>query len=348
MISLKDFRGAVVLYNDSQQLIKGQSLDLIADQGVVKCAQVVSQALNNQGVETFLAPITAEAENILTAYDPGEYPIFNLAEGLGGRLFEEARIAWLLESSGYYFTGSGGQAIALSTNKAQTKSLLRREGLETPAWWLFHSPDDVSLEHHYPFPLFVKPVAEDASIGIANDSVVTDYNSLRERVAFVLEHYHQSALAEEFIDGREFNVAVWGDPLQCLPLAEIDFGKFSEPEEKIVNYSAKWLENTFEFQHTPAICPADVSPELRKLLTDTALKAANLIGAEGYARVDLRIDQAGTPYILEINCNPDISPGAGFSNSVEKSGLDFEALVIKILSLARRPANVHDSISNQV
>ena len=348
MISLNDFQGAVVLYNDSQQLIKGQAQDLIADQGVVKCARDTARALINQGVKAILAPITGEAEHALAPYDPAEYPIFNLAEGLGGRLYEEARIAWLLETSGYFFTGSGGQALALSTNKARTKSLLAREGLATPAWWLFHSAEEVSEEIVYPYPLFVKPVAEDASIGIANDSVVSDIKALRERVAFVLKNYHQSALAEEFIDGREFNVAAWGDPLKVLPLAEIDFSKFSQPEEKIVNYSAKWLDSTFEFHHTPGICPADVSPSLGKLLADTALKAMSLIGVEGYARVDIRVDQAGIPYILEINCNPDISPGAGFSNTVEKTGMNFEALALKILSLARRPANDYNSIGSQL
>jgi len=338
---ISDFQGVLVLYNDSQQLIKGQAQDLIADQGVIKCARDISRALNEEGLNAILAPITEEAEQSLAPYDPAQYLIFNLAEGLGGRLFEEARIAWLLETSGYYFTGSNGQAIALSTNKALTKSILLREGLPTPAWWLFHTPEDVSEETTYPFPLFVKPVAEDASIGIGNDSVVTSNRALRERVAFVLENYRQSALAEEFIEGREFNVAVLGDPLEVLPLAEIDFQKLSLPEEKIVNYSAKWLDDTFEFHHTPAICPADVSPTLGKQLSDTALDALKLIGARGYARVDFRVSEEGTPYILEINCNPDISLGAGFCNTVEKSGSDFKEMALKILSLARRPADVY-------
>jgi D-alanine-D-alanine ligase len=347
MISVSDFQGAVVLYNDSQQLIKGQAQDLIADQGVIKCARDISRALNDQGLNAILAPISEEAEQALTPYDPTRYLVFNLAEGLGGRLFEEARIAWLLETSGYHFTGSSGQAIALSTNKALTKSILLSNGLSTPAWWLFHTPEDISEEISYPFPLFVKPVAEDASIGIGNDSVVTNHKALRERVAFVLENYRQSALAEEFIDGREFNVATWGDPMEVLPLAEIDFRKISQPEEKIVNYAAKWLDDTYEFHHTPAICPADVSPDLARRLSNSALKALNLIGAGGYARVDFRVDQAGTPYILEINCNPDISLGAGFCNTVEKSGLNFEAMALKILSLARRPADVYYSTSSQ-
>lgn len=343
MISLADFEGAVVLYNDTEQLIKGQAQDLIADQGVVLCARDVARALDEQGVQAILAPIREEAEQALAPFDPAKYLIFNLAEGLGGRLFEESRIAWLLETSGYYFTGSSGQAIALSTNKALAKSLLRKQGLPTPAWWLFHTPEDVSADTAYPFPLFVKPVAEDASIGIGNDSVVSDLQSLRERTAFVLENYRQSALAEQFIDGREFNVAVLGDPFDILPLAEIDFRKFDQPEEKIVNYAAKWLDDTFEFHHTPAICPADVTPALERQLSQTALAALELIGAKGYARVDFRVGEDGTPYILEINCNPDISRGAGFCNTVEKSGSDFNAMALKILSLARRPADVYDS-----
>lgn len=342
MIQLSDFIGVAVLYNYSLQLIKGEAQDILAENGVVQCAHAISNALKSEGINVELAPITEEAEQTLSCYQPDKWVIYNLAEGFSGRLFEEARIAWLLETSGYHFTGNGGAAIAHSTNKALTKSLLVNSGLDTPAWWLFNSADSVSKFENYPFPLFVKPVAEDASQGIGYESVVSNYSTLRDRVAYLAEHYCQSVLVEEFIPGREINAAVWGDPLELLPLAEIDFREFDRPEQKIVNFSAKWQEDSFEYHHTPSICPADLSPSLKRRVSQAALRAVEIIGAQGYARVDIRLSDQGVPYILEVNCNPDISPEAGFFHAVEQTGLQYQDMARKILSLARRLSDVYN------
>jgi D-alanine-D-alanine ligase len=336
MVKITDFKGVVVLYNESFRLIKGEEKDLISDQDVVKCAEAITAALRSSSIETELAPITEEAEHTLAGYDPQKWLIFNLAEGWGGKLYEEARIAWLLESRGYYFTGSCGRAIALTTNKALVKSFLSRAGLHTPDWWLLHSPDQISNKRDLPFPLFVKPVAEDASLGIGKESVVYDHKTLRDRVSYVIDHYHQSALVEEFIDGREISAAAWGEPLELLPLSEIDFRKFPSPQSRIVDYEAKWQEDTFEYQNTPTICPADLTPKLRKTISRYALHALQCTGVSNYARVDMRVTEDGVPYILEINCNPDLSPDAGFFHAVEKSGLTYPDMVRNILDQARR------------
>jgi D-alanine-D-alanine ligase len=340
MINPGDFQGVVILYNDSASLIKGEQKDLIADQGVVSCAEAVADALGAQGIPARMAAIRGEAESVLAEYPPADWLVFNLAEGLGGKLFEESRIAWLLEVRGYHFTGSCGRVLALTTNKALTKYYLAKIGLATPSWWLFHSVDNISRDLKFPYPLFVKPVAEDASLGIENDSVVFDNNSLRERVDYIIHRYQQSALVEEFISGREFNVSAWGDPPELLPLAEIDFQEITgPPEQKIVNYAAKWQDETYEFHHTPAICPAVVSPGLKRKITRSALSALKCAGVSTYARVDMRISENEIPYILELNCNPDISPGAGFANAVLSAGVSFQEMVFKILSLARRPSD---------
>ena len=341
MIELSQFEGVVVLYNDTSHLIKGEAKDLISEQSVVKCANTISDALRSQSIKTELAPITEEVEHVLAQYDPRNWLVFNLAEGRGGRLYEESRIAWLLESRGFYFTGSSGRAIALTTNKALTKSFLSRAGLHTPAWWLLHSPDQISKKRDLPYPLFVKPVAEDASLGIGNDSVVFDYDSLRERVSYVIDHYHQSALVEEFIDGREISAAAWDDPFDLLSLSEIDFREFSSPKSRIVNYEAKWQEDSFEYQHTPTICPADLSPKAEKVISRSALHALQCTGASNYARVDMRLTEDGTPFILEINCNPDLSPEAGFFKAVEQNGLTYQEMVIKILTQSRRHSDAY-------
>jgi D-alanine-D-alanine ligase len=329
--------GVVVLYNASENLIKGEPRDMLAEQGVVVCAQAVADSLRRVGYRVVQLPIHTDVELALAPYPPTRWVVFNLGEGLEGRLFEEARIAWALEAMGYRFTGAGGDAIARSVHKVQTKTLLAASGVDTPPWWLFRHPDEVeALAPDLPFPLIVKPVAEDASIGVGPDAVVHTGRALRERVAYVVERYRQVALAEVFVAGREFNIALWGDPPEVLPLAEIDFGAFVDPYACIVSFAAKWEVNSFEYHHTPVLCPAPVVPDLGAHITDAARRAWAAIGCRGYARVDMRVSDEGIPYVLEVNCNPDLSPDAGFYRAAREAGHSYEDMVVQILELAWR------------
>lgn len=329
--------GVAVLYNASNKLLKGESRDLLAEQGVIACAQAIADALQRAGYQVARVPIYTDVELALAPYPPTRWVVFNLGEGLEGRLFEEARIAWALEAMGYRFTGSGGDAIARSVHKAQAKTLLAANGAATPPWWLFRHPDEVDmLAGEWPFPLIVKPVAEDASIGVGPDAIVHTAQALRQRVAYVVERYRQIALAEVFVAGREFNISLWGDPPQVLPLAEIDFSAFTDPYARIVSFTAKWEIDSFEYHHTPVLCPAPVDPELGARITDTAWRAWTAIGCQGYARVDMRIGDEGVPYVVEVNCNPDLSPDAGFYHAARTAGYGYEDMVVQILEIARR------------
>jgi D-alanine-D-alanine ligase len=264
--------------------------------------------------------------------------VFNLAEGLEGRLFEEVRIAWVLESMGYRFTGNDAEALGRSTNKVRAKLMLAERGVPTPAWLAFQHPDQVdeSVSGCLPFPVIVKPVAEDASQGIGPDAVVYNLKALRDRVAYVVECYRQVALAEAFVVGREFNVSLWGDPAKVLPLSEIDFSKFSDPYARIVSFSAKWEEGSFEYRNMPVLCPAPVDRELGTRITRTARQAWAAMGCRGYARVDMRVSPDGTPYVVEVNCNPDLSPDAGFYTASRTAGYSYEDMISHIMQLAVR------------
>jgi len=338
--------GVLVVYNVSHELAKGEPQDMIAELGVVTCARAVSKALEEAGYRVVLVPLQTELEAALAPYPPTEYVIFNLGEGLEGRLFEEARIAWALEAMGYRLTGSDGYAISQAVHKARTKALLAATGVPTPPWRVFRDPGEVpdAPLPGLPFPLIVKPVAEDASLGVGPEAVVHNPEALRRRVAYVVERYRQAALAESFILGREFNVSVWGEPPQVLPLAEIDFSAFFDPLECIVSFAAKWLENSFEYHHTPAVCPADVEPCLGGLIAETALRAYEIIGCRGYGRVDMRVAD-GVPYVLEVNANPDLSPDAGFARAACAAGYDYTAMTTHILSLALRQGDIYDYTS---
>lgn len=338
--------GVVVLYNASEKLLKGESRDLLAEQGVIACARAIADALQKVGCQVTQVPIYNDVELALAPYPPTRWAVFNLGEGLEGRLFEEARIAWALEAMGYCFTGSGGDAIAHSVHKAQAKTLLAANSVDTPPWWLFRHPDEVdTLAADLPFPLIVKPVAEDASLGIGPDAVVHTAQALRQRVAYVVERYRQAALAEVFVAGREFNISLWGDPPQVLPLAEIDFSDFTDPYARIVSFAAKWEVESFEYHHTPVLCPAPVDPDLVARIADTAWRAWAAIGCRGYARVDMRISDEGVPYVVEVNCNPDLSPDAGFCRAARAAGYGYEDMVAHILEIARRQSYAYNRTS---
>jgi D-alanine-D-alanine ligase len=335
----KEPPAVVVLYNASENLVKGEPRDLLAEQGVISCAQAVAEALQAAGHQVAQVPIHNDVESALAPHPPTRWTVFNLGEGLEGRLFEEARIAWALDAMGYCFTGSGGDAIARSVHKARAKTLLAANGIDTPAWWLFSHPDEVNAlsETHLPFPLIVKPVAEDASIGVGPDAVVHASRELRERVAYVVECYRQAALAEAFVAGREFNIALWGDAPEVLPLAEIDFSAFADPYARIVSFAAKWETDSFEYHHTPAICPAPVDPILGDLIAETARRAWAVVGCQGYARVDIRVSQEDVAHVVEVNCNPDLSPDAGFYRAARAAGYIYTNMVVHILEMAQRP-----------
>jgi D-alanine-D-alanine ligase len=321
----------LVLYNESATLIKGEPHDMLAEQGVIACAQVVAEALAHR-YEVVRVPIHADVETVLTGYPPTGWLVFNLGEGMQGRLFEEARIAWALEAMGYRLTGSHGIALARSIDKAHAKRLFERAGIPTPPWRLYR--DVAEVDEALGFPVIVKPVAEDASLGIGPEAVVHDVTALKAQVGHITTCYRQAALVERFIAGREFNVSLWGEPPELLPLAEIDFRDFADPYEQIVSFAAKWDAGSFEYSHTPVLCPADVSPLLARRIREAALAAWHVIGCRGYARVDLRVDAHEQPYVVEVNCNPDLSPEAGFFQAVRTTGLSYDQMVGRIAEMA--------------
>ncbi|MGQ9491818.1 MAG: D-alanine--D-alanine ligase family protein [Anaerolineae bacterium] len=321
----------LVVYNENPCLIKGEPRDILAEQGVIACAQAVAEALAGR-YHVQRVPIHTDVELALAPYSPIEWAVFNLGEGIQGRLFEEARIAWALEAMGYRITGSAGDALARSIHKAYAKQLFAQAGIPTPRWRIYR--DVAEVEDGLGFPLIVKPVAEDGSLGIGPEAVVHDLAALRARVAYTIECYRQAALVEEFIIGREFNVSLWGPAPDLLPLAEIDFRDFADPCEQIVSFAAKWDPASFAYHHTPVLCPAAVNERLAEGIRRAALAAWRTIGCQGYARVDIRVDHEDQPYVIEVNCNPDLSPEAGFFQAVRQLGYSYEEMVWRIAEMA--------------
>jgi D-alanine-D-alanine ligase len=328
--------GVVVLYNESQRLIKGEERDMLAEKDVVSCASVIAESLKDH-YEVVQVPIFTDVEKALAPYPPTQWMVFNLGEGIEGRLFECARIAWALEAMGYCFTGAGGYTLALTCHKEQTKHHLRKANIRSPKSWLFRESSEV--KGNLKFPLIVKPLVEDGSLGIGCDAVVSNLKKLKERVDYIYDKYRQIALVEEFIIGREFNISLWNNPPNVLPLYEIDFSDYKDPCKQIVSFEAKWEEESFDYHHTPGVCPALVDSQMAKKLTQISLDTWNILGCKDYARIDVRIDQQENPYVIEVNCNPDLSPEAGFFRSVNIAGYSYQQMILNLVEFAYQSFN---------
>jgi D-alanine-D-alanine ligase len=265
----------------------------------------------------------------------GAEMVFNLCEGAFENSLFEMNVAALLELFGLKFTGSGPLALGLALNKGLAKDILSRRGIPTADYCVVDSLP-VRLSNDLRFPIIVKPLREDASVGIEADAVVKNIDELEKRVDYVLKNYYQPALLEEYIEGREFNISVLGNGSEkrTLPPSEIDFSGYPEGTPKICCYEAKWITMSPLYIKSPPICPADIPASLAGELRDVALQAYDAIGCRDYARVDLRVGTDGGLRVLEVNPNPDISSDAGFVRAAKSAGLEYHQLIGEIVRVA--------------
>jgi D-alanine-D-alanine ligase len=200
---------------------------------------------------------------------------------------------------------------------------------------VFHPSARIFPSEDLEYPLIVKPAHEDGSVGISDASVVSSPVELRRRIRRVFEEFEQPALVEQYIEGRELNVAILGNKNPTiLPISEIDFSGLSEGMPRIVSYEAKWMHGTVHYEGTKGVCPAQVTPQQEATLKETALRCVRLIGCRDYARVDFRMTPGGDIYVLEVNPNPDISDEAGFARSARAFGLSFPEVIGRIMDAA--------------
>jgi D-alanine-D-alanine ligase len=246
----------------------------------------------------------------------------------------EPHAAALLDMTEIPYTGNDYFALALCLNKPFTKKVLLQNKIETPQYQVFDTamgkPDSGMT-----FPMIVKPARQDASIGIRNNAVVRTPAQLKRKVVEVITKYGQPALVEEYVEGREFSVAVLGcgDKLNALPISEIDFSRLPAQYEKICSYEAKWETRSELFKRTPPVCPANVDGWLRQKLIAAAKAAYAVTNCRDYARIDFRVDSKGKPYVLEVNPNPDLSDDAGLANMAQKSGLGYGDLLLTLIAI---------------
>lgn len=327
-----DLVNILVVYNVVDAHDKLESQQLYSEQEIVFVEKAIEKALREHGHNTVAIPIRDDLWGPLRKYDPNEWLIFNLCESIRNKTYLEPYIISVFEHLGFRYTGSPRNTLASCLNKARAKEILQAHGLPTAQFQIFN-PWNIQRELN--FPLFVKPVSEDASIGITRNSVVQDDQALRRRVRYVWDTYHQPSLVEEFIDGREFNVTVLGNESpRVLPVSEINF-RIPDPFARIVSFRAKWVPKSREYICTPPTCPARVSETIKKRIEDIAIRAYQAMGLRDYGRVDIRL-RNGTPYVLEVNPNADLSPDAGIARAAGVAGMTYADLADEILRLAAR------------
>jgi D-alanine-D-alanine ligase len=260
--------------------------------------------------------------------------VFNMLEMFGDNVRGDMLVAGLLELEGLRFTGGGPAELYLSQDKAITKKLLAYEGIPYPRFAVFSRNADFETGGNLRMPMFVKPLRSDASIGIGKRSLVADAKALMRRVTAIHEQVEDDALAEEFIEGREFYVGVLGNlQTQALPPIEVDFSGLPEGAPKILDARAKWEEDTPEYRGTRSVL-AELPDELRARLQKVAVDAYRALRVRDYGRVDLRLTETGDIYVLEVNASCYLERSSEFAVSAAAAGIEYQALVQRIVDAA--------------
>ncbi len=260
--------------------------------------------------------------------------VFNLMEMFGDNVFGDIPVTGLLDLLGLRYTGSGPGELYLSQDKGLTKKLLAFEDILYPRYAVFSRQAAFETGGNLRMPLFVKPLRSDASLGIGGKSLVHDAVALMERVAAIHKELEDSALAEEYIDGREFYVGVLGNAQpKALPPVEVDFTGFPEGVPKVMDSKAKWDERSKEYKGTKSVI-ATLPDELRAKLQKVAVDAYRALRVKDYGRVDLRLTETGEIYVLEVNASCYLEKSSEFAMAAAASGLDYPRLIERIVNLA--------------
>lgn len=295
----------------------------------------IREALLALGYEPIVVTCTLDLEAVrrrLIELSPVR--VFNLVESLGGtdRLMPLATL--LLDGMGMPYSGCPTEALLATNDKPRAKQRLRREGLPTAhSWTLEEAAADPLLESRIPCRVIIKSEAEHASVGIDDSAIVAVHN--RDELVHAIDarsrQYGNRRFAEQFIDGREFNLSLLAG--EVLPCAEIEFLDFAAGKPRIVGYAAKWIEDAPEYGGTPRTFsfPETDTPLLARL-QQLAARCWQAFELRGAARVDFRVDQQGEPWILEVNANPCLTPYGGFMAACEQAGLDYTTAIGKILA----------------
>jgi D-alanine-D-alanine ligase len=261
--------------------------------------------------------------------------IFNLAERFRGQSALDYTVTAVLDMLGLPYTGASSEGLMLARDKALTKKVFAYQGIRIPHFMVCHRGLAVQRPSDLRFPLIVKPLDEDASVGIAQASVVRDDDALKERVTFIHERIKTDAIVEEFIAGRELYIGVMGnDPPVALPPIEMVFGNDSTVESRIATFKAKWSVRYREGRGIQNMIAENLSEEVRQRLAEVALRAYEAAGLRDYGRIDVRLAHDDAIYVVEANPNPYLAEGEDLAWAAEEGGHLYPEFIEKIAEMA--------------
>jgi len=303
------------------------------EQDTLQQARTIAQAITSIGYEPIMLPFTPDLNAMtaqLRALQP--YAVFNLVETVFGRGSMVHFATALLDFLCIPYTGCRTDAMFLTSNKPLTKKILRAEGIPTPPWLTAEGIAVGATADTY----ILKASWEDASVGL-DDASIFRTDDRKKLLTALQKRQHDLGMdcfAEAYIDGREFNIALLATDqgVRILPPSEILFVDYPPDKLKVLDYRAKWVEDSLEYDMTRRTL--DIDPQdtiLVDHLRHIALACWHLFGLRGYARVDFRVDAQKNPFVLEINANPCLSPDAGFAAALEGAAIKYQEAIDDII-----------------
>jgi len=311
-----------ILFNQPREGAQPDELD------VLEQVKYIGENLNKLGIETYTKGITTDFMNEVAVL-AGEKPdfVFNLVESIDNKGELCYFVPALLNMYSIPYSGNPLEALFITTSKALTDKILREQGISSPSSFFPSQHEMLKAGHRY----IIKPVWEDGSLGITGDSVFT-YDT--EHEARLKEFDDSHWIIQDYIDGREFNISVLAGITgpEVMPPAEMVFHNFREDMPKIVDFKAKWVSDSFEYENTIREFPGKkLNPVLAEKIREMALKCWQVFGLKGYARVDMRIDKYENPYVIEVNANPCMSPDSGLVAATTEAGLPITVVLQRII-----------------
>jgi D-alanine-D-alanine ligase len=276
-----------------------------------------------------------EIRRLATEWKP--HIAFNLLEGFDDITIFDQNVVSHLELLKLSYTGCNPRGLLLARDKSLSKKLLSYHRIAVPEFEVFRIGRPIRRSKRLPFPLIVKSLTQEASIGISQASVVDSDEKLKERVTFIHESIGTAAIVEQYIEGRELYVGILGNQaLQALPVWELFFTNMPADARRIATDRVKWsvkYQKKYGIESGPA---RDLPDAVSDRLQHVCKRAFRALELSGFARIDMRLDGAGNVWVLEANPNPQIAKGEDFAASAEKVGLGYETVLQRIINLGLR------------
>ncbi len=294
----------------------------------------LESVLHTEGHPVNNVPVhDSDLRSRLSCHEPDEYIVFNWCEDIPGVPHSEALAAGMLEEMHFTYSGSTPEVLHSCWDKQGVKRLLEMAGVPTPIWRMYDSP---AINDWHCFPAIVKPSREHCSYGLTSDAVVMSKEELKERIAYILDVFRQPAIVEDFIDGRELHVSLWGNGrIEMLPPAEMDFTAFDDVRDRLCTYDSKFKPGSTHYVKIGLQLPALLNETEYERLKHTSILAYKTTGCRDYARLDIRI-RDGVFYVLDVNPNSDITADASMACAAEVAGYSYGEMISRIVNLAAR------------